>query len=304
MALFTRGSSRVMFENIYALSENYSQNSVFTVGQTLSTAFGDTQIDASESFRKYAMSGMVQSTYLSGISAQEPPKYNLYFEEFGTIMREAAYFDIKYDRAYPALYAQLSPTFNRIKGYTTSGFQADSYGAEFLIFNSTDSWLNLDETSGNFLRIQGITFTQDTTHELTVDEYFQKRGNLSDPEFKGSALAFSPLVEKSKYDEIRQSRMIYGKNEFAIDSIYIQTQDDAEALMGWIINKVMHPKKSIGVNLFSIPTLQLGDIVTVNYKNSDGLDLVTPSTSRFVVYNIDYTRNNNGPSMTIYLSEV
>jgi hypothetical protein len=304
MALFTRGSSRVMFENIYALTENYSQNTVFTVAETLSSAFGDKQIDASESFRKYAMSGMVQSTYLSGISAQQPPKYNMYFEEFGTIMREAAYFDIKYDRAYPALYAQLSPTFNRIKGYTTSGFQADSYGAEFLIFNSTDTWLNLDETSGNFLRIQGITFTQDTTHELTVDEYFQKRGNLSDPEFKGSAIAFSPLVEKSKYDEIRQSRMIYGKNEFAIDSIYIQTQDDAEALMGWIINKVMKPKKSIGVNLFSIPTLQLGDIVTVNYKDSTGLDLVTSSATRFVVYNIDYTRSTSGPSMTIYLSEV
>jgi hypothetical protein len=304
MALFTRGSSRVMFENIYALSKNYSQNTVFTVGETLSQAFGDTQIDANESFRKYAMSGMVQSTYLSGVSSQQPPKYNMYFEEFGTIMREAAYFDIKYDRAYPALYAQLSPTFNRIKGYTTSGFQADSYGAEFLIFNSTDSWLNLDETSGNFLRIQGITFTQDTTHELTVDEYYQKRGNLSDPEFKGSTILFSPLVEKSKYDEIRQSRMIYGKNEFAIDSIYIQTQDDAEALMGWIINKVMHPKKSIGVNLFSIPTLQLGDIVTVDYKDSTGLDLVTSSDSRFVVYNIDYTRNNSGPSMTVYLSEV
>ena len=304
MALFTRGSSRVMFENIYALSKNYSQNTVFTVGETLSQAFGDTQIDANESFRKYAMSGMVQSTYLSGVSSQEPPKYNMYFEEFGTIMREAAYFDIKYDRAYPALYAQLSPTFNRIKGYTTSGFQADSYGAEFLIFNSTDSWLNLDETSGNFLRIQGITCTQDTTHELTVDEYYQKKGNLSDPEFKGDTIVFSPLVEKLKYDEIRQSRMIYGKNEFAIDSIYIQTQDDAEALMGWIINKVMHPKKSIGVNLFSIPTLQLGDIVTVDYKDSTGLDLVTSPDSRFVVYNIDYTRNNNGPSMTIYLSEV
>ena len=74
--------------------------------------------------------------------------------------------------------------------------------------------------------------------------------------------------------------------------------------MGWIINKVMHPKKSIGVNMFSIPTLQLGDIVTVNYKDSTGLDLVTPSTSRFVVYNIDYTRNNNCPSITVYLSEV
>jgi hypothetical protein len=303
MALFTRGSSRCMFENIFALSQNPG-NPSFATGETLNSSLSDVEINDNESFRKYGMSGMVKSTYLSGISAQEPPKYNMYFEEFGTIMREAAYFDIKYDRAYPALYAQLSPTINRLKGYTTAGFYADSYGAEFLIFNATDTWLNLDESSGNFLRIQGITFTQDTTHELTVDEYYQKRGNLSDPEFKGSSIAFSPLVEKLKYDEIRQSRMIYGKNEFAIQSDYIQTQDDAEALMGWIINKVMHPKKSIGVNIFAIPTLQLGDIVTVDYKDSNGLDLVTLSTSRFVVYNIEYTRSNNGPAMTVYLSEV
>ena len=304
MALFTRGSSRCMFENIYALSENYSQNTVFTVGETLASALSEGKINANESFRKYAMSGIVQATHLSGISAQEPSKYNMYFEEFGSIMRECAYFDVKYDRAYPALYAQLSPTFNRIKGYTTSGFLADSYGAEFLIFNATDTALSLDETSGNFLRIQGVTFTQDTTHELSVDEYFKKRGNLSDPEFQGSSLIFSPLVEKAKYDEIRQSRMIYGKNEFSIDSIYIQTDDDAQALMGWIINKVMHPKKSIGVNLFSIPTMQLGDIVTVNYKDSSGLDLVTPDSSRFVVYNIEYSRGNSGPNMTTYLAEV
>jgi hypothetical protein len=304
MALFTRGSSRCMFENIYALSENYSQNSVFTVGDTLASSLSEGKINANESFRKYAMSGIIQSTYLSGISAQEPPKYNMYFEEFGSIMRECAYFNIKYDRAYPALYAQLSPTLNRIKGYTTSGFQADSYGAEFLIFNATDKTLNLDETTGNFLRVQGITFTQDTTHELTVDEYFKKRGNLSDPEFKGDTLVYSPLVEKAKYDEIRQSRMIYGKNDFTIDSIYIQTPDDAEALMGWIINKIMHPKKSIGVNLFSIPTLQLGDIVTINYKDSTGLELVASDTTRFVVYNIEYSRGNDGPNMTVYLSEV
>ena len=304
MALFTRGSSRCMFENVYALSENYSQNTVFTVGETLASAFGEKQINASDSFRKYAMSGIIQSTYLSGISSQQPPKYNMYFEEFGTIMRECAYFNIKYDRAYPALYAQLSPTFNRIKGYTTSGFYADSYGAEFLIFNSTDSAINLDETTGNYLRIQGITFTQDTTHELTVDDYFKKRGNLSDPELLGSTLTLSPLVEKARYDEIRLSRLTYGKNEFSIETPYIQTQDDAESLMGWIINKTMVPRKDIGINAFSIPTLQLGDIVTVNYKNSDGLDLVTPDDSRFVVYNIEYARKLTGPSMSIYLSEV
>ncbi len=320
MALFTRGSSKCMFENIYALSKNYSQNTVAITSPEINNVFGQTQnlntfnketglfgeneINLNESFRKYAMSGVVQSTYLSGISAQEPPKYNMYFEEFGSIMRECAYFDIKYDRAYPALYAQLSPTFNRTKGYVTSGFLADSYGAEFLIFNSTDSALNLDETSGNYLRIQGVTFTQDTTRQLTVDEYFKKRGNFSDPELKGDTLIISPVIEKAKYDEIKQSRMIYGKNEFSIDSIYIQTDDDAEKLMGWIINKTMRPKKSIGINIFAIPTLQLGDIVTINYKDFSGLDLVASDLSRFVVYNIEYSRNNNGPNMTIYLSEV
>jgi hypothetical protein len=304
MALFVRGSSKCMFENIYALSENYSQNTVFTVNETLGEVFGSSSINATESFRKYAMSGVVQSTYLSGISAQQPPKYNIYFEEFGSIMRECAYFDIKYDRAYPALYAKMSPTFNNVKGYTTSGFYADSYGAEFLIFNSTDKALNLDETTGNYLRIQGITFTQDTTHELTVDDFFKKRSNLSDPEFSGTTLTYSPLVEKTKYNEIKLSRITYGKNEFSIDSPYIQTEDDAQALLGWIINKVMMPKKSIGINIFSIPTLQLGDIITIDYKDSSGLDLVTSDSSRFVIYNIDYSRSESGPNMTIYVSEV
>ena len=39
--------------------------------------------------------------------------------------------------------------------------------------------------------------------------------------------------------------MIYGNNEFTLDTPYIQTQDDAENLMGWIINKIMIPKKLI-----------------------------------------------------------
>ena len=74
--------------------------------------------------------------------------------------------------------------------------------------------------------------------------------------------------------------------------------------MGWIINKIMKPKKAVGVNMFSIPTLQLGDIVTINYKDSTGLDLVAPTADRFVIYNIKYGRDIDGPNMTLYLSEV
>jgi hypothetical protein len=74
--------------------------------------------------------------------------------------------------------------------------------------------------------------------------------------------------------------------------------------MGWMIDKLMVPKKSVGLKIFATPTIQLGDIVTINYKDSNNLDLVTSVDSRFIVYNIEYSRKINGPDMTLYLAEV
>jgi hypothetical protein len=303
MGLFVRGSARVMFENIYALANNYSQNTGFAIDTPLNSAFQDKEVDVNEAFRKYAMSGMIQSTYLSGISALEPPKYNMYFEEFGTIMREAAYFNIKYDKAFPALYAKLSPTFNLIKGYTASGFIAGAYGAEFLIFNSTDTALSLDSSSGNYLRIQGITFTQASPQELTVDDYFSKRSDFSNPQTLGSNLVISPVKEKRDFEDIKNSRTTYGKKDFTLDTPYIQTQDDANDLMRWMISKIMKPRLSVGVKVFGASTLQLGDIVNVDFETKDGV-LQISKEQRFVVYNIEYSNNGAGPEMTAYLSEV
>lgn len=307
MGLFVRGSARVMFENIYAIANNYSQNTGFSLDTPVNSAFQDNEIDVNEAFRKYAISGMIQSTYLSGISPLEPPRYNMYFEEFGTIMREAAYLNVKYDKAYPALYAKISPTFNLIKGYTVSGFIAGAYGAEFLIFNSTDTAISLDETTGNYLRIQGITFTQSSPQELTVDDYFSKRGDFSNPQMIGSSLLFSPAKEKKEYQDIKNSRTTFGKREFTLDTPYVQTQDDANNLMGWIISKIMKPRLAVGVKLFGASTLQLGDIVNIDYSIGEGaekVDQVLSKDSRFVVYNIEYSNSGTGPELTAYLSEV
>ena len=98
--------------------------------------------------------------------------------------------------------------------------------------------------------------------------------------------------------------MIYGNNEFTLQTPYIQTQDDAEGLMGWLTDKLMEPKKSIGIKMFANPMIQLGDIVNINYKNTDGIDLVTKDDSKFIVYNIEYSRRLTGPDMTAYLVEV
>jgi hypothetical protein len=304
MCLFVRGGARVMFENVYAITNNYSQNTVYALDTPVNAVFSEDEIDMNESFRKYALSGVVQASYLSGVSPADPPKYNIYYEEFGTIMREMAYFNIRYDKAYPALYAKLSPTFNKVKGYTTSGFIASSYGAEFMVFNATDTILNLDETSGNYLRIQGVTFTQESTHELTVDEYFDKNSDYSNPQFSGQQLVSYPNKVKKDYEDIKISRLTHGKKEFTLDTPYIQSHDDAENLMGWIISKIMKPRRSVGINLFGMPILQLGDIVKINYKDNDGVDLAASPESRFVVYQIDYSGTPEGPEMSVFLSEV
>jgi hypothetical protein len=219
-------------------------------------------------------------------------------------MREAAYLKVKYDKAYPAIYAQLSPTFNRIKGYTVSGFKAGSYGAEFLIFNATDTSINLDETSGNYLRIQGIAFTQESNNQLTVDSYFAKNANFSDPVIGKDGTIVSPLKAAIDYDKIKTSRLTYGKKEFSLDPVYVQSNDDANELMSWVINKILRPRKNVGVKIFANATIQLGDLVNISYKDNSGTDIIASEDTKFVVYHIEYNKNNDGPEMTIYMSEV
>jgi hypothetical protein len=302
VSLFVRGSAKVMFENVYAISSNYAKDSQTKLAPIMNSVFTDNSaIRFNDSFSKYAMSGMIQQTYLSGISTKDYPDYNMFYDEFGTIMREAAYFNVKYDKAYPALYAKLSPTFTSTKGYTVSGFRADAYGAEFMIFNNTDTVLNLDNTSGNYLRIQGITFTQQSNNSLSVDEYFSKKSDLSNPIFENGTTV--NVQNQQQYSNLKANRSIYGKKEFSVDALYIQTQDAANELMGWMVSKVMKPRYAIGLSLFAMPTLQLGDIVTINYKDENANDII-PSTSKFVVYHIEYSKSNNGPQMNVYVSEV
>lgn len=303
VALFVRGTSKCMFENVYAMSTNYSQNSVAHVQNGVSKVFDDYDIDSTEALRKYAINGIIQQTYLSGISSMEEPKYKMYFEEFGTILREAAYFNILYDRAYPALYAKLMKPMNDLKGYTTSGFYAWSYGAEFLIFNATDFALILDDTSGNYLRIIGAAFTQSTSYTLTVDDLYKKRSNLLDTQ-PSQNLIYDQLTVEEEYNKIKNSRNKYGKNEITIESPYIQSSDAAENVFGWTIKKVSTPRKMIGVNTFGTENMQLGDIIKLSYVNYDGLSPVAPKDSRFVIYQIEYNRKEDGISSTMYLAEV
>lgn len=65
----------------------------------------------------------------------------------------------------------------------------------------------------------------------------------------------------------------------------------------------MKPKKMVGANIFSLPILQLGDIVEIDYVKDD-VNVVSNPDTQFVIYNIEYSRNSSGPEMTVYMAEV
>lgn len=303
IGLFTRGSARVMFENFYALTSNYSDNTQALVSAPMSSVFSSNdQLSMRSAFKKYALSGAIQSTYLSSIGTDSQPAYNMYYEEFGTIMREAAYFNIRYEDAYPALKAMVAPTLNTEKGYTISGFQDSPYGAEFLIFNNTDTVLAIDETTGNFLRILGVTFTQQSSHDLTVDEYFNEIGNPSNVNLVGSDINLNK--NKKRFQDIKNSRSVYGIKQFNLESPYIQSKDTAEKIMDWTLDRLSKPRKAMGLSVFPNPLIQIGDIISVDYKDSYGMDIFGTTGSQFVVYSIEYQKEANGPSMVLHVSEV
>ena len=304
MCLFVRGDSQAMFENVFALRQTVSRNSTTSIidSSQMSKAFGSNDITVS-SFNKYGISGMVRDTYLSGLSGSTPPQYGMYYEEFGSIMRECSYFDIKYDKAFPALTSQISPVMNDNPAFKVAGYHAGSYGAQFLVFNVMDKAITLDETSGNYLRIQGVAFTQNTTHELTMDKYYDEASNMSDPSITDNGLVLrSPRSAADKFKTLKISRMKYGKNEWSFDSDYIQSQGAANNLMGWLADKTTRTRRNVGIEIFPNTMLQLGDVVSFDYS-INGFNKVSGENKKYIVYNIEYSRDYSGPQMNVYVSE-
>jgi hypothetical protein len=303
MALFVRGSTKAMFENIHAIRKTY-ENDPNTIVSTppvqTTTIFDDTEITTSEALRTQAVSGLVQQTVLSNVT-KNGSGYDLYFDEFGTIMREAAYFNVKYDKAYPALTAKISPTLNPFKGYTISGFTPTAYGAEFVVFNHTDNILMIGPDTGNYLRIQGVTMTDDVKTTLSVDEYYNKRSDFSNPVFSGANLLTTDLY--NEYIDIKNSRTTYGVKSFDINTKFVQDQDVANDMMGWLISKMSKPRKAVGLETFGTSFLQLGDIVKINYNDLENVEQI-PAESRFVLYSSEYRYGSEGPQQILYLSEV
>lgn len=289
-ALFSRGGAKIMFEHFYAIGAKAGYPSPAGGASVLGNQ------NRFDLVRSSGAAGVLQSSFLSGVG--DSSGYNVLYDEFGTIFREAAYMKVKYDQAFPSLITQIAPTPAGFKGYTVSGFQPNPYGADFMVFNCTDNLLALSEDTGNYLRLLGITFTQNTTHTVTIDELLERKSNVAN-------LIEVGVVNESTslYNRLRIDRLRHGDRKLSLQSDYIQSSAAAEKLLTWIMEKVSKPRKNIGLTIFPVPALQLGDLVSFKFA-VDEKELIAPVSTQFVVYNIVYEKSATGNSMTVYVTEI
>lgn len=73
-------------------------------------------------------------------------------------------------------------------------------------------------------------------------------------------------------------------------------------MMGWLSSELARPRLLVGLNLFPYPIIQLGDVVELDYTDTNGVDYAPGK--RFVVYNIEYDRSHDELSQKVYLAEV
>jgi hypothetical protein len=73
-------------------------------------------------------------------------------------------------------------------------------------------------------------------------------------------------------------------------------------MLAWIISKNIKPRKLVGLSIFPNPMIQLGDVVNIEYTR-EGVDQVDANDVKYIVYNIEYNKGLDGPSMKLYLSE-
>jgi hypothetical protein len=150
--------------------------------------------------------------------------------------------------------------------------------------------------------IQGITFTQNISNVLTVDDYFKELSNFSDPVFIENTIV-SPGRSEKIYDNIKNSRSIYGNKSFSIDSIYIQNEDSAKDIMKWVLDKTIKPRKVFELDTFGTQHIQLGDLVKINYDLPEGVKLVDEN-KKFVVISATYERSSSDIKTQLRVVEV
>lgn len=256
------------------------------------TADGTTpDIDVS-TFQHKVTGGFVSGFADREVSRKSAKYVNWYMDEFGPWVHEMRKFQVEFDKV-PALDAHVYLS-NSWDAYLIEGNRTP-FDATFWIANSgrDNAVLNGDDPTvylgGGDIKQQLLLYGQLITEdeESSVDteqEGIYKTGDATD----------NTVTYTDEY-AIRKRGVV----ELTIDSKWIQSRSQAEALGSWIVNHWSEPVDNVTAEGFFSPAIQLGDLVSVNYPDRN----MSSAQHRYHVVGIS-TSFEGGISISLTLRRV
>lgn len=170
------------------------------------------------------------------------------FDEFGTVVREMARKQIRFNSA-PAIPIRWTAGANKL--IHILGQNSDNFKSDVLVLNNSSITVPLSDGGVNQLSVFGNTIGFSGAIEYST----------------------SPASEYSNTEPV------------IFESAWLQNLKDVESLANWIRGQVVNKSKIVEMSVFGNPLISVGDIITVDYSyqgftNSQKL-IVVRATQRF-----------------------
>lgn len=304
IGVFVRGASEIQVEHIYAVgTDTIDPEPIYSETKLLSRP---------RAFKVFSPSAIYTTGRLNGGRSTD----SVYYEEFGTTAREVKNIKAKFD-VYPVMISQIAkrPIFDR--AFSISGYNADPYHANFMLWSQADRLLDLgaEETT---VSIIGLPFADNEEKSLTIDAFLTGQ-------YEGSSTAVSYDQGNAFRKDLLNARSAGQTEKIEFESLFIQNSDYATKMMRWLSGFMGREMTTLTVTAFGVPHLQIGDIVTVDYDipylTEDTVPegtVLTPldplyvqkhiafidNNKRFMIQSISVDRDNEGPEYVLRLVEM
>lgn len=218
-----------------------------------------------------------------------------YYDDFGCSIREVKKVDARFKS--PALKSQLIDISQKTFDYSIKEYSSNAFGADFWIENNSSDVVLVAENAVFPLMITGIP--------LLVGE--GDRGVVTFRDLVGTRLnekIAGEEIDNTKFSsKITNLKRIYGEKIVDMNGEYIVSRTNALDLAKWILNNNMQEKRTISLEIYANPLLELGDKVKLFYKTNNYTQNIFGDKS-FIISSINYSITESGPKMNIIMQEL
>jgi hypothetical protein len=269
VGFITRGKSSAIYEYLYVSSS--PDDIVIPKQTTVITKNKDSKLST------LASRGMLPRSLSTSLSNN---KVLVHFDDFGKYAREVKKFDVRFDA--PSLAPKLISLAEVNPNYYVSEYTAGSFGASFWLYNTANTAIQIDESSQTPLWIAAYSLKSINPGTVQSSKFIEK-----------------PEYDKEENDIYTTNRNVYGKQEIILSGDFINSWTQSTSLAKWVLQNLSKERKTINLQIFPNPLLELGDKVGVLYSDK----LYNDENKTYSVVSISHGISGNGPTMSVEIRE-